>query len=267
MVRTQLMAGVTGLMLMASFCGAQGLAAPSGASEVISNGGLLNTLIAAPVTGQPYSAQRVQHKSQKLSDGTTISHKGHHFVARDGEGRVRVELRVGKAPKGEAETELVFVSDPMAHTITTWMTGPKAQQVASVVKIPQGKRAESAAQTPAANEATRPQPVVTTENLGMQMVHDVQVSDVRTTTVVPVGRSGNDAPITKTVEVWTSTDMKLVMKEQWEDPRRGERTVELEDFSRAEPDPALFRAPQGYVVKTAMESLKELEDKLGASQN
>jgi len=121
-------------------------------------------------------------------------------------------------------------------------------------------------QARAANDG-RPQPVVTTEDLGVQMVQGVPVSDVKTTTVVPAGRAGNDAPITKTREVWTSADLKLVMKEQWSDPRSGVRTIELANFSRAEPDAALFRAPQGYVVKDLQESLKEIEAKLEASQN
>jgi hypothetical protein len=90
---------------------------------------------------------------------------------------------------------------------------------------------------------------------------------VRTTTVVPAGRAGNDAPITKTHEVWTSQDLKLVMKQQTEDPRTGVTTVELEEFSRAEPDPALFRVPPGYAVKSVLQSLKELEEKLSPAQN
>jgi hypothetical protein len=119
----------------------------------------------------------------------------------------------------------------------------------------------------ATHESMRPQPVITTEDLGVQTMQGLPVSDVKTTTVVPAGRSGNDAPITKTREVWTSQDLKLVMKEQWEDPRSGERTIELDDFSRAEPDAALFRAPKGYAVKSALESLKELEARLEAAQN
>jgi hypothetical protein len=75
----------------------------------------------------------------------------------------------------------------------------------------------------------------------------------------------NDAPITKTREVWTSADLKLVMKEQWSDPRSGERTVELEEFSRAEPDPALFRAPQGYVVKDVAADLEGVGRQAGRS--
>jgi hypothetical protein len=160
---------------------------------------------------------------------------------------------------------MVFVSDPNAHTITTWMSGPKTEnKAASVVKIPAERRQETTVQPQVTNASTRPQPVVTTENLGTVMLQGLPVTDVRTTTVVPAGRAGNDAPITKTHEVWTSQDLKLVMKQQTEDPRTGVTTVELEEFSRAEPDPALFRVPPGYAVKSVLQSLKELEEKLSA---
>jgi hypothetical protein len=43
--------------------------------------------------------------------------------------------------------------------------------------------------------------------------------------------------------------------------------VELDEFSRVEPDPKLFRVPPGYTVKTVLQSLKELEEKLSAAQN
>jgi hypothetical protein len=115
--------------------------------------------------------------------------------------------------------------------------------------------------------STRLQPVVTTEDLGTVMLQGLPVTDVRTATVVPIGRAGNDAPITKTHEVWTSQDLKLVMKQQTEDPRTGMTTVELEEFSRAEPDAKLFRVPPGYAVKTVLQSLKELEEKLSVAAN
>jgi hypothetical protein len=267
MTRLQLVVGVAGLVMTASLAVAQNGAAGSGTNEVISNGGLINTLLAAPVVGQPYSAVRVQRTRQKLADGTTISHEGHHEVARDAEGRVRVQLRMGKNRNGEAESAIVFVLDPVAHTFTTWTTGPKANKIASVVKLPAERKSRVAGQARVEGDSARPQPIVTTENLGMQTVQGLPVSDVRTTTVVPAGRSGNDAPITKTQEVWTSPELKLVMKEQWNDPRSGERTIELNNFSQAEPDPALFHPPQGYQVKDALESLKELEEKMSAAQN
>jgi hypothetical protein len=265
-MRSRWVSGVAGVMMTASLAVAQSGAAATGTNEVISNGSLMHTLMAAPVIGQPYSAVQVHRTVRKLADGTTISHEGHHGVARDAQGRVRVEMPMDEGRNGGPDTVMVFVLDPVAHTLTNWTTGPKANKTASVVKLPAERKSRVAAQVPT-SDSTRPQPIVTTEDLGMQTVQGLAVSDVRTTTIVPAGRSGNDAPITKTQEVWTSPDLKLVMKEQWNDPRSGERTVELENFSQAEPDPALFHPPQGYEVKSALESLKELEQKLSATQN
>ena len=59
--------------------------------------------------------------------------------------------------------------------------------------------------------------------------------------------------------------MGLVLKQVWNDPRSGERTVELKDLSRVAPDPSLFQPPAGYEVKDAGETLKELEQKLDAN--
>ena len=265
-MRLPLVSAVVALVLAALPVGAQSPAAGGEKKEIIANGGVRSSLLAAPVIGQPYSATVVHQTNRKLADGTTISEKGHHFAARDSQGRVRVETRMAKGKNGEQDTVMVFVSDPVAHTITTWISGPKIEnKTASVVKIPADRKQETAAQ-PRVVSDSRPQPVVTTENLGTVMLQGLPVTDVRTTTIVPVGRAGNDAPITKTYESWTSEDLKLVLKQRSEDPRVGVTVVELDEFSRAEPDPKLFRVPPGYTVKTVLESLKELEEKLEAAQ-
>jgi len=247
--------------------------------EVLSNGGLLHSLVAAPVAGEPYTATQTTHTRHTLADGTTVSHSGHHTVARDAEGRVRVERRIANGRNGQPDLVLVFVTDPVAHTLTTWVTGgpdPQAgspsgaqagSRIASVIKLPAQqrppeKRAGDVTMQPTAADTTRPPLVITTEDLGADMLDGQSVAVSKTTTIIPAGHSGNDAPITKTREVWTSAELKLVLKEQWEDPQTGEKTVELEQLSRTEPDPSLFRAPAGYQVKSALETLKEAEEKL-----
>jgi len=266
----RLLAGMVCLVLMASMAVAQTPEGTSKPREVIANGGVLHTLLAPPVLGQPYSAVQVRRTSRKLADGTAISHQGHHSVARDSQGRVRVERRMALGQNGGPDVVMVFISDPVAHTFATWIQGSTERtKTAMVVKVPAEQRRQQT-QAPPAQAATasgRPQPIVTTEDLGTETIQGLPVTVSKTTTIVPVGRSGNDAPITKTHEIWTSPDLKLVMKEQWEDPRSGEMTVELDNFSRAEPDPALFRPPSGYVVKDVLQSLKELEQKLNEMQN
>ena len=225
MRRGRVAIGLLGLVLMAGTAGAQ-TADNTAPKEVIANGGLLHTLLAEPVRGQPYSAVQVHKTKRTLADGTNISHAGHHSVARDSEGRVRVELRLANPQKEQPEPVMVFVLDPVAHTMLMWSTDSKTTKVATLIKLPEekhdGVKAAPAQLRPAAD--SRPQPVVTTENLGTDTLQGLPVTVTKTTTVVPVGRSGNDAPIKKTHEVWTSPDLKLVMKEQWEDPRTGERT-------------------------------------------
>jgi hypothetical protein len=255
------------LVLMTALAGAQ-TTASNAPAEVIANGGLIHTLMAAPVTGQPYSAVQVRQIKKVLADGTTISHHGHHSVARDSSGRVRVERRMEEAQNGQPETVMVFVLDPVAQTMTIWTTGPKTTKAATLIRLPEKKGAGKPAATQQRTaEDSRPQPVVTTEDLAPDTLQGLPVTVRKVTTVVPAGRSGNDAPITKTHETWTSPDLKLVMKEQWEDPRSGVQTVELDQFSRAEPDAALFRAPAGYSVKDVRQTLKELQERLDQMMN
>jgi hypothetical protein len=99
---------------------------------------------------------------------------------------------------------------------------------------------------------------VRTEDLGKQSVSGVLVAGKRTTTVIPTNEIGNDRPITITHEEWYSPDLKLVVKSSDSDPRSGERTMELEGLTRGDPDPALFRVPEGYTVRDAGDLLKSL---------
>jgi hypothetical protein len=262
--------GAAGLAVSLGHAGAQSANTASPSQERLATGGLISSLLAAPVVGQPYSAVQVHGTTRTLADGSTVSHQGHHVVARDAEGRVHVELRLANGHNGQPDEVMVFVMDPVAHTLTSWLSGaPNQPKVASVFKITASDRrdATTTKQRPDPSEASRPQPIVTTEDLGTEVIQGLETTGQRTTTIVPVGRSGNSAPITKTHEVWTSADLRLVVKQEWNDPRSGKRTVELEQISRAAPDPALFRVPSGYDVKNALQTLKELEDKLAASQN
>ena len=212
---------VAGLVLPLGYAGAQSATTASQPQERLATGGLISSLFAAPVVGQPYSAVRVHSTTQTLADGSTVSHHGHHVVARDAEGRVHVEVRLANGHNGQPDEVMVFVMDPVAHTLTTWLSGaPTQPKVASVFKItaPENRGATTPTSRPDPSEPSRPQPIVTTEDLGTQVMQGLEASGKRTTTIVPVGRSGNSGPITKTHEVWTSADLRLVVKQEWNDP-------------------------------------------------
>jgi hypothetical protein len=233
--------------------------------ELIADGGVSRTLMAAPVMGQPYSAVQVSQMVQTLADGTVIRNGPGpgHAVMRDSAGRVRIERWIVKPRNGNPGLKLVYVYDPNARELITWSSGGKGEKTAVDITVPADKPRPQTVQprTESAN-AGRPKPVVTVEQLGAEMFDGVSVEAVKTTTIVPAGLVGNDAPIKRITEIWTSPDLKLIMKQQRSDPRTGELTVWLKDFSRAEPDPAMFHAPEGYTVKTMKQSTQELQQKL-----
>lgn len=246
---------------LASVTGIAG-ASDQPAKEIVAAGGLPRDLMAAPVRNEPFSAMWTNEIVRSLADGTKVTHGGHHFVARDSAGRERLEMRLSAAKDGKPEVKLVFVIDPVAHTLTSWGEGGNGAKVATVVKM---KEPTGVVKPAVTTQDSRPQPQVTTESLGSQVIDNVVATGEKTTTIVPVGRSGNDQPITKTHEVWTSDEMKLVLLQKWTDPRMGVRTTQLEHFSRTEPDATLFRPPAGYQVKTAEQTLRELAEKLEAA--
>lgn len=231
--------------------------------EVIAAGGFPRDLMAAPVTAEPFSAVWTTEIVRTLADGSTVTRHAHHFVARDSAGRERLEMRLIPARDGKPAVKMVFVMDPVAHTLTTWAEGsPTGKKTAIVTRI---KEPTGEVKIARPKPDGRPQPQITHQDLGSQMIDSLPATGELTTTVVPVGRSGNNQPITKTYEVWTSDEMKLVLLQKWNDPRTGARTTQLADFSRAEPAPALFHPPAGYQMKTAEQTLRELADKLNAA--
>jgi len=256
-MRVQLMVAIVALMGVAAVAGASDQQAPE---PIVATGGFPHDLMVVPVTNAPYSAVWVNQIVTTLGDGTKITKGGHHFVARDSAGRERLEIHLGAAKDGKPAQKLIFVIDPVAHTFTSWGEGTNGPKVATVAKM-RDMGATPTAARPKQNDS-RPQPEITHQDLGSQIIDNLPVTGELTTTVVPIGRSGNDQPITKTHEVWTSDEMKLVLLQKWTDPRTGVRTTQLEKFSRTEPDATLFHPPAGYQVKTAEQTLRELAEKL-----
>ena len=64
----------------------------------------------------------------------------------------------------------------------------------------------------------------------------------------PVGKIGNDRPITIVTEVWTSPELKTIVLSKRNDPRMGEQTFKLTNIQRSEPDPSLFTVPSDFTI-------------------
>ncbi|WP_353070969.1 hypothetical protein [Tunturiibacter gelidiferens] len=90
---------------------------PPRSREVMAAGGLPRDLMAAPVTGEPFSAIWTNEIVMTLSDDAHSKKNRHHLVTRDSAGRERGKMRLLAAKAGKPEQKLVVVIDPVAHTI------------------------------------------------------------------------------------------------------------------------------------------------------
>lgn len=80
------------------------------------------------------------------------------------------------------------------------------------------------------------------------MINGIAAEGRRTTRTIEAGTEGNDRPIVVTTETWNSPELKIMLLSTMHDPRSGDNTTKLENFSTAEPDPALFQVPADYEV-------------------
>jgi hypothetical protein len=209
-------------------------------------------------TDAPYSGTLKTSFEQKLPDGNAVHgfHKVHQ--ARDSKGRTMNEMAMGcaRGEDGQPKQALsVTVADPTTSTIMYWQVGDFMPKIAHVhrMSIPNHKQPtaeEAAEQTKRSQIAAKTQrhDEVRVENLGSKTVAGVLAEGMRTVRTIPAGEEGNDLPLEVINEQWTSKELGLTVILVDDDPRRGRTTVEFEDLSLGEPDPAVFAAPAGYKV-------------------
>ena len=228
------------------------------------------------VKGAPYTATITNESVQTLADGTHITESSSGSTARDSQGRTRQDAplpAIGNLSAADAP-HLVFLQDPVAgssYTLnltekTAWknpMLPPGGFSTAGAVTtstdtfyvhtgsgVPPVDLPPLAAppMVVAKRMAVDDDAEVNTENLGSQTMEGVQVTGVRTTQTIAVGKIGNDRPISIVTEVWTSPELKTIVLSKRNDPRMGEQTFKLTNIQRTEPDPSLFMVPSDYKI-------------------
>lgn len=83
------------------------------------------------------------------------------------------------------------------------------------------------------------------ESLGTQVIEGVTCEGRRTKTTYPVGAIGNDRPLVVTTESWWQPELRMTVLLKDRDPRSGDRTVQMKNISRVEPEYSLFQAASG----------------------
>lgn len=146
----------------------------------------------------------------------------------------------------------VFVIDPVAHTVTHWGDGEIAYHAG--VDFPlTPERLQEAADDTAALPALGPDFTdedgkVSTVDLGYREIEGIAAHGVRWTLLYDAAnQDGQTVHRIRIHEVWSSTDMQLIVRVIDGDPN-GEETVWGLEKVALTPDAALFRPPDGYEI-------------------
>ena len=216
-----------------------------------------------PVTGLPYFAVQ-ETEETGTSPNTTQTVSTHQVMLyRDSAGRMRREVSVPLNSTTTQETfNLTEIIDPTVHVIY-WLD-PR-YHVAYAVSMPlqdlppSSPAPDSPIPPPpppsipddidhyVSDLRTRyPNPKVTTEDLGAQVMEGFLVKGERTTSTFPADHDGSDSPMVEVDEVWTSTELGLTILSKHSDSRGGGIVSRVTSLDRSEPDPALFQVPPDY---------------------
>lgn len=216
------------------------------------------------VSNAPYSATFTDTRTEKLQDGSVLTHTSTRTVARDTQGRLREEItfeprRGAKGAAATRKTEVV-VFDPVAQTVTRWNNENK---IAHVMSLPQGGHRGpgfgaglqvglEAGPRPAGFERPgreREGVSFASTDLGYKTMDGLSLNGRKVTRTIAPGVMGNDKEIVVSHESWYSNDLKVMISETDTNPFAGSHTLVTSNLSRNEPAATLFKAPEGYTVQ------------------
>lgn len=214
-----------------------------------------------PVTNAPYSATFTTTATEKLQDGTALTHTVTRIVSRDSLGRTREEVTFPARGADAQPHTMVTIFDPVAKTITTLHIEKKIAVVRAIPE-PRGDRGPGrrgpGGPPPAGDKAQgaphrglREDKNIATTDLGSKTIDGVVATGKRITRTIPANTMGNTAPIVTTHEEWFSQDLKVELSRSDVNPFRGTDTMTVSGLTKTEPAVSLFKVPEGYTVQAA----------------
>jgi hypothetical protein len=196
-----------------------------------------------PLTGQPFSGKSTTEWSRTLEDGSVVTTHLFAMVARDSQGRIYREGRnfVPLNSDQQPQRYRFIIFDPITHTRTTCMIAARSCNVTNYF----------------APTSFTPRPVgpfddgkrtLARESLGNDVMDGINVVGTRETITIGAGVIGNSQALSLTREFWYSPELQVNLAITRKDPREGTQMVRVQEVSRSEPDPNLFKVPEGYAV-------------------
>lgn len=205
---------------------------------------------AKPIIGLPFTADQSVRLVQHYANGMAITHEVKGRVYRTAEGVERFDGTFADSTQAGTAT-MAYIIDPVNKTALLLNSRSKT---ALLTHLSDNSTATVAFLALPNAAGTTSQQLITKDNtfttdLGQRTEGQMDLVGKRMTSTVPIGKIGNEQPIVITQEGWYYPQLKLLVKDIEQNPLVGERTYELTNIRSEEPDPALFKVPEGYTLK------------------
>jgi hypothetical protein len=211
-----------------------------------------------PIVNAPLSATIQREEVTKFVDGNRIIRTSSSRLARDGQGRTRVEINFFP-PMGRGQTSLpIFVQifDPLtgegfslnmqqrtANMLPS--TGPSPVLQAPVAAPPVFPQIGSPLVNFAIGGYTSSSQTKET-SLGEKMIDGIRAVGKRVDYSLPANSMGNEKPITIRTEQWFSPDLGVALLTTQRSSIGIDSTYKLAEIDRNEPDRSLFTVPEDF---------------------
>lgn len=206
----------------------------------------------------PLAAEFEREKHQVLPDGNTINKAERGPYYRDRYGRTRVEIG-NTIVITDPVTGMTYVLDTQQRTARVIDRNALRAQATSVrtseraLDIDRNKLADPAAvlnAQPASKSSAPMPPGFGQKSLGSKMIEGVNCEGKILTHIVPGNsKAGNARPLESSTEIWIAKDLMLPVLSVTKHPVMGRSLQRFTNIrTGVEPDPSLFRLPEGFKV-------------------
>lgn len=210
---------------------------------------------AAAVPGNSFRAEIVTTISGENTANSTAPPREPRLVARDAEGRVRIESTMGEFKRdtgpdagSKVERHEILICDPTNNTMTQIDT---LNATANIARPAPGDRPRpmTSPKSFCSRWLYAKSSGESAEDLGEQTIEGVSAHGIRTSTTIGASNNLGSTSRTRVTEEWCSDEIAAIVLRTMEPLASGQKvTVAMRNIERGEPDPSLFRIPPHYAV-------------------
>lgn len=209
---------------------------------------VLESIVIPPIPNHPFSATLDTEWVQYAGEGATVTLVNERPIVRDRKGRIYQErwALVPKFGKVKSQKMIIQIADPNQHTLYSCATFRHICELETY--DPTHELAAAEPRKPIPN-GTIEQDHLTIEDLGTKTIAGVETIGRRETNTIDVGVMGNDQPLTAMNETWHSQELAINLVSVRTGPMIGKQNFTIIELSATEPDPDLFKVPDGYEIR------------------